>query len=441
MKSPNNYLEGVSALPDLRSRPVWQWVEAVIIPAGALWVAWLIKPNDPFCLTQDFSWPWLAPLLVALRYGVLPGLLSGGILLAAWLQLVGATAFPPTYFLGGFILVMVSGEYGSLWRTRIRRVEELNYYLDDRLEQLARHHLLLRLSHERLEQGLISRPVTLRDALAHLSTLLKQSTNGTTLPAAQPFLEFLAQICQLEQATILEFKNGQVDSKPIAQIGKEGGYAVDDPLIIYAMEHKLLCHIQSEFLESGESNLLLALPLITSTGDIRAILTVRQMPFFALNDDTMQMLAALGAYYVEQIVVEEVAAPVLNAMPECPPEFAYEAFKLQRLQRETGITSAIVILTFKPSSLQHELLDLVQRQQRSQDMAWEIQQGSNHILVTLMPLCNLAAVKGYLARIDTILHARFGQDMEQANIEHSQIDLTSSGGLLSLKDILGRHRD
>lgn len=441
MKSPNNFLGGFSALPDLGARPAWQWVEAVAIPIAALWLAWLINPADPFCLNRDFPWPWLAPLLVALRYGVLPGLLSGGILLAAWLQLAGKMTFPPSYFLGGFILAMIAGEYGSLWRTRIRRVEELNYYLDDRLEQLSRHHLLLRLSHERLEQGLISRPVTLRDALAHLSALMKQSSTDAKLPAAQPLLEFLAQICQLEQAAILACENGQINPEPLAQIGKKERYPADDPLIVYAQERKQLCHIQTESMDRGDSQLLLALPLVTSTGELRGILAVRQMPFFALTDDTLQMLAALGAYYVEQMVVEAVAAPVLKVMPSCPPEFAYETFKLQRLQHETGISSAIIVLIFKPGRSQHDLLNLVRQQQRSQDMTWEIQQGDNHILATLMPLCNIAAVEGYLARIDTILRARTGQDMAQAGIMHNQVDLARPGGLLLLEDLLRRHRD
>jgi hypothetical protein len=77
--------------------------------------------------------------------------------------------FPRLYFLGGFILVLLTGEFSGLWMRRVRRAETLSNYLDERLERLTEQYYLLRLSHDRLEQELLTRPLTLRDALERRS--------------------------------------------------------------------------------------------------------------------------------------------------------------------------------------------------------------------------------------------------------------------------------
>lgn len=433
-------LRRVAALPESNVSPARVWSEAIAIPCIALLLAYLFRHDDPFAIQSGFHWLWVAPLLVALRYGVLTGLIADSVILLAWPLLGTAPSFPYTYFLGGFVLTMIAGEYGSLWRIRIRRLTELNLYLDQRIEQLSRRHLLLRLSHERLEQSLISRPTTLRDALAQLAELLKHSRHDQRLPAAQAFLDFLAQTCQFESAAIFEYEQGALKADPIAHTGAMPSYALNDPLITYALKRRLLCHVQNEALEE-RSALILALPLISSDGYIYGILAVESMDFFALTDDNLHMLAALSIYYVEQIAVQELAAPILAIMPSCPAEFAYESFKLQQVQRQTGISSAIIVLVFKPTPQQREIFDLVKKQQRSRDMVWPIEQGEKLILATLMPLSSIASIDGYLARIEDLLHVRLGMDLQRAGIEHHHVDLARPGGILLLQDVLRRERD
>ncbi len=84
------------------------------------------------------------------------------------------TRFPQIFFLGGLITVMLVGEFSSLWRARTRRAEAVQYYLDQRLEHLIRQYYLLRLSHDRLEQELIGRPMSMRDALEDAARTQRQ---------------------------------------------------------------------------------------------------------------------------------------------------------------------------------------------------------------------------------------------------------------------------
>src|ERR1043165_422291 len=92
----------------------WLWVEAIVIPILGVALCYVISPQDPFFITSgEFSWTWFAPVLVALRYGVMAGITSAAVLLGAWFLIASGpdVTFPKLHFLGGVILVMVAGEY------------------------------------------------------------------------------------------------------------------------------------------------------------------------------------------------------------------------------------------------------------------------------------------------------------------------------------------
>ena len=181
------------------------WIESAVFTAVAVLIGRLIAPEDPLFISAQFPWPWLAPILLALRYGVPPGVMSSAILLAAWYVFQDDPVIadvPKLYFLGGLITVMVCGEYSGLWRTRLRRLTEVNAYLENRVERATRRLYLLHLSHERLEQDMLSRPATLRDAIGALRQRINMGGQEGPLPGAQDLLEFLAQHCQLEAAAL-----------------------------------------------------------------------------------------------------------------------------------------------------------------------------------------------------------------------------------------------
>mgnify|MGYP001161937487 FL=1 len=140
-------------------RPLAMLGEILLLPLAAVVIGSAVNPEDPLLTAAAFPWAWFAPIILALRYGPLAGLGGAGILLAAWLVLSTGQydTFPKLFFLGGLILVMLVGEFSSLWLARTRRAETMQIYLDQRLEHLTHQHYLLRLSHDRLEQDLISR--------------------------------------------------------------------------------------------------------------------------------------------------------------------------------------------------------------------------------------------------------------------------------------------
>lgn len=122
-----------------------RWLEVLCIPLLVVGMAWLWNPSDPMLLKAAFPWLWFAPALVALRYGVLAGLLAGMVLLINWLlanawnvAAIAGTEFPRDYFFGGGLLILLTGEFSDVWRDRIARLDETNLYVTERLSRLTK---------------------------------------------------------------------------------------------------------------------------------------------------------------------------------------------------------------------------------------------------------------------------------------------------------------
>lgn len=415
----------------------WMWLETVVISLCAVGLGLVFQRDNPFLVGAGFPWPWLAPVLVALRYGVMPGVASSLILIGAWLLLAhlapGGTDFPEQYFLGGLILVMLCGEFSAAWGTRLRRAEETNHYLDERLSRITRLHLLLRLSHERMEQEVLSKPATLRDALLELRQLTVGQA-GSGMPAAHSLLQMLAQYCQLESAAIYTRASGNAAFQRLSEIGTPIELSADDPLLLHALEHQSLAHLLTGVLPEASlpSPFLVVAPILTSGGHLLGVLGINHMPFFALNEETLQMLAVMLGYYADCVVEAEGTRHFIQRLPAAPHNFAGEFSRLQRLQRSFGIDSHVVALIFRNNESGQQIVAQLARIRRGLDVVWQVEEGQRLVIVNLMPLANAAAVEGYLLRIETWLKEYTGSGYDELSVTPIDISLAETDPVASL---------
>ena len=150
--------------------------EVLLFTLGAIGLGAWSTPSDPFMVKIAFPWLWLAPTILGLRYGTFAAFASIGLISLAWSgwDLLGFNqdAFPAHFFMGGLILSLIAGEFADVWIVRLKRVREANSYLNERLESLTRRHYLLKLSHERLEQDMLTKPMTLRDSVTQIREIM-----------------------------------------------------------------------------------------------------------------------------------------------------------------------------------------------------------------------------------------------------------------------------
>lgn len=420
----------------------WVWIETAAISLAALGLGWLVDPANPLLVSTQFPWPWLAPVLLALRYGAVSGLASTVVLVAGWFWLhpEGLAATPPKlYFLGGLLLVMVCGEYSGVWRMRLRRMAEINKYLEDRVEGVTKRLYLLHLSHARLEQDLLSRPTTLRDALAELRRRLIRQAGSGPLPGAQDVLQFVAQTCRLEAAAMYrEIPDNPPRYERVAAIGDPPEIERNDALLDFVQERGELAHVQRSGVDrSLPTQHLVVAPITTAVGERLGILVVTRMPFFALTDETLQLVAVLLGAYADGIASGRAVVPLLAELPGCPVDFAAELAKLKRIQRDFGADSHIVALAFGDHPFAADAYQLVIRQRRTPDLLWTPPvQARASVLINLLPLAGRAAVEGYLLRIENAIQESFGAKPDALRIRTTVIPLSAGDPVPALKRLL-----
>lgn len=392
--------------------------EVLLLPMIAVALGLWLNPADPLWTGAEFPWPWFAPVVLALRYGPLSGIGGACVLLGAWfaLDIGDHDHFPKLVFLGGLILVMLIGEFSSLWVARTRRAETMQGYLDQRLEFLTHQYYLLRLSHDRLEQDLISRPMAMRDALGIMRDTVLTDGQASEKSAAA-LLRLLSQYCQLETASLHGLRDDKPVSEPIATLGTPTPLRADDPLILHALETGRLCHV-SQTLAEGEapSRYLIAAPLTNLNGDLFGLLVVEHLPFFSLQDETLQTINLLLGYFSDGLSAQALAAPIRREVPACPPDFAFELQRLWHLRQDSKVASVVVALEILPRPGLPDLAPQIQRQRRSLDENWLIEGRDRQVLATLMPLSGESAAEGYLARLEFWAHQMSGQTLADLGI-------------------------
>ena len=408
----------------------WAVLEAGVFCAAAIACGLWLEPSDPFGLQAQFSWMWLAPALLAMRYGTGIGVIATLMLLVGWFALGtlglqgpdAARSFPQQYFLGGLALVLVCGQFSDVWNARNRRLRAVNAYLDERLNTLTKNHFLLRLSHERLEQDLLAKPLTLRETLQRLRGQSDASApdQAGRLAGVEEFIKLLAQSCQLEVAAVhaLDARGLPLDA-PQAVLGAPTALAGHDPLLRYSLEQRCLVHVQSDAAPQAlrdSSRYLICAPLLPSRGPAVGLLVVEKLPFFALNDDLLKLLSVLIGYYADGIQAAAVVREVTAVVPDCPPDLALDLVRLHRIRAEVGIESALVALVFERTDIALDIYEQVRRTRRGVDIAWELATPRHKAIVTLLPLAGTAAVEGYLRRIESAILSQHGVDFLSGHV-------------------------
>lgn len=395
-----------------------QWGETLGISLAAFYLSYIILPDDPIN-TQGYPWLWIAPTLIALRYGVLLGIVSVLVFLAGWLLWASGSSisdaeFPRLTFLGGTLMVMVCGEFSGVWISRTRRIEELQHYTEQRLEMLTRRLYLLSLSHDRLEQDLIGRPGSLREGLKVLNRILPEAHG---LAGAELYMALVVRQCNLSVAGLHAVRDRKISAEPEASIGTFTPINEEDPLISNCLQNGELVHINTaEKLSELSSKYLVAVPAKTSDGRIVAILAVEKMPFFALQSENMQTLSVLSSYYADTIAASVYTPYLTEELKDCPIDFFKAMYTLRRLQRDMQISSMVVGFAVKSNHESTEQLKLIANAVRGLDETWTLVRNEWRICLVILPLSGDSALGGYLDRIERNYVERFGLRPGQCGI-------------------------
>ena len=300
--------------------------------------------------------------------------------------------------------------------------------------------LLLNLSHDRLEQEMLARPGSLRDALVSLrDQVLSTDRHAGQLPGLPALLHLLAQYVNIESAAIYlaEDRNGHVTLGPMAEsLGEPHAMDPDDELFKLAVETRSLAHVAgSEVSYERQSTQLIVAPLIASDDRIIGALAVTKLPFFSLNVENLQMMSVTLGYYADHVLNATDVAQYRAQLPTIPATFAEELARMVRLQRKVGITSHLVVMTFAGDNKEEIPTQFLQIK-RGLDLYWLTYVAGNPVVAILLPFASSAAKEGFFLRVEDWLQQVFGGDFDSLRIHLRTIDLSHEDPLAALTRIM-----
>ncbi|WP_031404925.1 hypothetical protein [Thiomonas sp. FB-Cd] len=391
-------------------------LESAGLPALALYLGLRINPGDPLGLHGGFPWVWFGPWLAAVRYGAGYGLFGVALYGGAWAWLFDSSpaAFPGEFFLGGALVSLILGEFGSAYKVQSVRHREIQSDLTARLERTKRRLFIVKESLATLEQELTDRPMTLRDALLDLRRRLAQAQTkpqtpaGSTLPDPAAFLQLLSQSCRLIQAGIFLRKGGAERWGLVVRLGQHlPEIDTTHPLIEHVLETHEIAHIAQAGLSDPKYNeWVFAAPLrVDIFEEVDVLLAVHTMPFMAFDDINLRRLQVLASSYADFTQLELLVEDMRAAWPESPIGLQQEWAHLGALHRASGLRSYCA-LWMGEARLSAEVLDEFASMQPPESSWWRLQTPKGHlVLVVLMPIISGASLTAYRREMIEALEA------------------------------------
>ena len=394
-------------------------LESAGLPGLALYLGLRISPDDALGLHGGFPWVWFGPWLAAVRYGAGYGLFGVALYGGAWAWLFdpGTSAFPGEFFLGGALVSLILGEFGSAYKVQGLRHKEIQSDLTARLERTKRRLFIVKESLATLEQELTDRPLTLRDALLELRRRLatahiaQASTPALAdqLPDPTAFLQLLSQACRVIEAGIfVRHGTGTERWVAVARLGPNlPRLDTDHALIEHVLETQETAHIaQAGLAETQYSDWVFAAPLRQDVfEEVDTVLAVHTMPFMAFDDINLRRLQVLSSSYADFTQLELLVEDVRAVWPESPIGLQQEWAHLAALHRVSGLRSYCA-LWMGQARLSAEVLDEFAGMQPAESSGWRLQTTKGHlVLVVLMPIISGASLTTYRREMIEALEA------------------------------------
>lgn len=393
-------------------------LEAIGLSLLALFCAISLKPADPYSLFGPFSWLTLVPVFCSLWYGILNGLISLVILLVYLLfhqfmdQVDNMTLIE--YCAGISCLTLLAGLFNWYWHSRVRDGEYLNRYTLAKLDSLSLEYYQLKISHERLEQAFIVKPLSFREAFFQIKQELVKNDGDINKNICERLLNIFSQYCSIDSATLCLYHPKQKSLEPLAFLGSAFEVNIKDPLIIQALQTCQLSHIPiKQGSVPANSQYIGVIPILNSHHRVKALVIIREMPFASLTHENLEVLSIFATIFSIHWEVMRKIERLLDIFPSCPPDFMYQLKLLVSLKRSHHIESSLAGLIIPHNAKQETILYGLENTRRSLDDSWLLPLEHEKLYIVLLPLTSQLGLIGYKKRLASWFKTEFNEGLNQ----------------------------
>lgn len=393
--------QGASLSPTL-SRSAW----LEILFLGALLPVVMVWFGRSQPLPLMLSALLMGPLLLGLHYGFAAGtggaaLTAGAVAWLAYLKPEILTELPKVQVIALLLVGMCAGQARDRWAARLRRLVYLSNYHQARLQQFTGAYQLLQVSHAQLERRLAGGASSLRTALQRLKLHEPALAGGPREPLGGigPWLlEIMVEAGHLHTAAVYALnERGVLQVPAVATVGKAGGLSLFNPLLRETLRSGTLTSVQPGN-EAIHENVIAVIPLIDAFGHVHGVVSINDMPFLSVHQQTFELLGLLGRH------IGDILAGKTRRVEDAQGLHGLRESLARNLADAKSNAWPAALLAFR-------LLDPARRDafvmtcchgSRGLDQSWVVlNRKGQTVVLTLLPLTDEAGVKSYLARLES----------------------------------------
>ena len=287
---------------------LWGWGEVLALTLLAPLGIACVAPHDPLLLDAAFPWLVLVPLLLGAQHGALAGAASAALLVAVGVLhagLAGGSVRPGLAAFGGgcAAIGVIAGFFRDRVQARLAQLGQESRESARRLSRLGRSHVVLELSHRRLEERLAARNWSIASAFRDAQRALAGGPSLATV--GDVVLGVLSNHAFVQSATLVgatESNDGRYELRASTSFNGPRHVDLEHRLVQRALASGRLVALDAENvdLEADESIVAVA-PLRSVGGRLLGLVLVHEMPFMAFQAENLENLAALTALLADML--------------------------------------------------------------------------------------------------------------------------------------------
>jgi len=361
-----------------------------------LYAGLYLRPADPFLLLSSYQAYLPFALVVTLAGGTGAGLLA--LAFAAAMARFYYTPYPYQPLLWTALITLAAGEFKIYWDRKIHMYSEERDYFREKLRDLTRNFILLKMSHERLEKNYILRPVSIRGSLEEIRGMLLKEAPA----ACQSLMDLLANFYGLESASLHVRREGSGSWEERARTGLGAPLELKDPLLRLALTKREAAFFTTAGLrDEGESAYVAVIPYFEGAEEKpRALIAVREIPFLQLNRDNLLTIALYLSFFMSEFVDTKRFAAEAEAFPRLDSAVFKELARLQKLRRDFGVDSVALRFRADYGDLSKQVSSFIESEIRGLDLSYSACDEHCMTLV-ILPLTDYSNSEVFTSRVES----------------------------------------
>lgn len=368
-------------------------IEIFVFSVFLISVQYFFNRDDPLFFHGYFSPTLLMSIGFSLYYGFIGGLSFFTFLV--FIALFFYKNFPLQHIIWNFLIILITSEFRYHWQRRIRSVEAERDYFVEQIESMRKTLYFLKLSHDQMEFNYIVKPYSLREMISELKEKLLLTQGEKEL--AKFFLNIISKNFQIYNACIYKKQNGNFTL--LASLSEEEEINENDPMVRLAIDTKTVTYIPPKMVSQSvlnKNNLNYLSIVVARTHKNLYLLTIKEMLFANLNEETLNYIYVLLQYLLEELYFIRKMNVYYNSKKiPCDFDFIKEFYKMYELKKKAQIKSSIVV--FFCRNITSEMLNKINYMKRALDLVCVL--NDKKIIAFLLPFSAYASAIGFSERI------------------------------------------